>query len=229
MISLGIDVSIKRGLDLVWLDEKQRIVRKEQRVALDDLSVLLDDRPAIIAIDSPPASAPETGRRETEIEIWRTGLQLFPTPSERKRSLKGADVWMETGMAVFKAVDALGFPLFSGEGFVSTAIEVFPHASAVVLSGCLPPQGAGLKHPKAKMAWRASVLSRLGVASHDLETLDQIDAALAALTGLYALAGEASWRGVPAEGVIVLPCRQAQLAQRYVRKEPGSWQQAIST
>ena len=229
MIALGIDVSIKRGLDLVWLDEKRQIVGREERVRLEDVPALLASRPDIIAIDSPPAWAPEGSRRQTEIEIWRIGLQLFPTPSKGSRSTKGADAWMETGMAVFKAVEGLGFCLFSGDGFESTAIEVFPHASAVVLSGGLPPAGVTLKHPKAKAAWRAGVLACQGVASHLLTTLDEIDAALAALTGLYALAGEGGWRGIPSEGVIVLPCRSERLAARYFRKESEAWRQTTST
>ena len=219
MLSLGIDVSIARGLDLVWLDEQRNVVAKHRKVALEDLPGLLTLRPDIIAIDSPPAWAPATGRRVTETEIWRLGFQLFPTPSLIRRSPKGADAWMETGMAVFAAVAALGFPLFSGESFASTAIEVFPHAAAVVLAGSLPSTGANLKHPRAKAAWRSGVLAREGIAVAGLNTLDQIDAALAALTGIYALEGQACWRGDPAEGVIVLPCRPDALAAPYLRQE----------
>src|SRR5207248_78114 len=133
-----------------------------------------------VAIDSPPAWAPPDRRRLTETAIWRLGLQLFPTPSEASRSLKGADAWMETGMAAFGAVAELGFPLFGGASFLSTAFEVFPHAAAVVLAGCLPPVGVDLRHPGAKAAWRASVLARAELDISALKSLDQVDAALAA-------------------------------------------------
>jgi predicted nuclease with RNAse H fold len=219
MLSLGIDVSVARGFDLVWLDERRHIVAKHQKVVLEDLPGLLTLRPDIIAIDSPPAWAPETSRRRTETEIWRLGFQLFPTPSLSRRSLKGADAWMEVGMSVFATVAAFGFPLFDGQHFESTAIEVFPHAAAVVLTGSRPPVGADLKHPRAKAAWRSGVLAREGIAVAGVTTLDQIDAALAALTGLYALEGRACWRGDPAEGVIVLPCRPEALAAPYIREE----------
>jgi predicted nuclease with RNAse H fold len=219
MLSLGIDVSIARGLDLVWLNEDRCIVASHHHVTLADLPDLLALSPKIIAIDSPPAWAPETGRRRTETEIWRLGFQLFPTPALSRRSLKGADAWMEVGMSVFAAVAALGFPLFDGQSFASTAIEVFPHAAADVLAGSLPPFGADLKHPRAKAVWRAGVLAREGTAVAERSTLDQIDAALAALTGLYALEGRACWRGNPAEGVIVLPCRPDALAAPYLRQE----------
>jgi len=219
VIALGIDVSVRRGLDLVWLDGDRAILRREQRVSTADLPALLDPRPDIIAIDSPPCWAPVTGRRQAEAAIWRLGLQLFPTPSLAGRSLKGADAWMEAGMAVFAAVAAAGFPLFGGEAFASTAIEVFPHATSVVLAGRLPPHGADLKHPRAKTAWRRQVLEAEGVDVLQLPTLDQVDAALASLTGLYALEGRACWLGLPIEGVIVLPCLPDNLAPRYLREE----------
>ena len=49
-----------------------------------------------------------------------------------------------------------------------------------------------------------------------LKSLDHIDAALAALTGLLALDGHACWQGEPSEGVIVLPCRTEDLKAKYV-------------
>jgi hypothetical protein len=46
-----------------------------------------------------------------------------------------------------------------------------------------------------------------GVRTEDLTTIDQIDAALAALTGVLVLDGLASYLGDPREGVIVVPAR----------------------
>jgi poly(3-hydroxybutyrate) depolymerase len=71
----------------------------------------------------------------------------------------------------------------------------------VVLAGCLPPREV------RKATWRAAVLQTAGVAGEALRSPDQIDAALAALTGLYALAGRTTALGDPTEGVIVLPAR----------------------
>ena len=80
-----------------------------------------------------------------------------------------------------------------------TAIEVFPHATATVLAGALAPKGVG------KKPWREGVLRAQGVRTDELATLDRIDAALAALTGLLALDGKRFAPGDPTEGVIVLP------------------------
>ena len=78
-------------------------------------------------------------------------------------------------------------------------MEVFPHASAAVLAGCLPPKGA------RKKDWRTRVLRAQGVATDELTTTDRVDAALCALTGLLALGGKRFAPGDPKEGVIVLP------------------------
>src|SRR5690606_608661 len=88
--------------------------------------------------------------------------------------------------------------------------------SAVVLSGGLMPPGA------RKHAWRRGVLASRGVSDACLATPDLVDAALAALTGVLALAGRCCWLGEPGEGVIVLPCTQAELPKRFERlTDPG--------
>jgi hypothetical protein len=102
-------------------------------------------------------------------------------------------------MEVFDRVDELGFPLATARPWSGRAIEVFPHATSAVLAGCLAPKGL------RKRAWRERVLHLAGVRTEELTTLDLIDAALAALTGLLVLGGQATGLGDPAEGVIVLP------------------------
>ena len=80
-------------------------------------------------------------------------------------------------------------------------MEVFPHATAVVLSGALPPRET------PKRDFRRDVLRARGVDVTGLRSGDQIDAALAALTALFAMHGECFAPGDPKEGVIVLPAR----------------------
>jgi hypothetical protein len=56
------------------------------------------------------------------------------------------------------------------------------------------------------------------VSSPALRTVDQIDAGLAALTGLLALEGEFCALGDPQEGVIVLPARAAAIHRQPYRR-----------
>ena len=63
----------------------------------------------------------------------------------------------------------------------------------------------GRDEPKA--TFRRQVLADHGVDPSSLRTVDAVDAALAALTGLLALAGDSCTVGDPAEGVILLPVR----------------------
>jgi predicted RNase H-like nuclease len=92
-------------------------------------------------------------------------------------------------------------------------MEVFPHGSAAVLAGCLPPRGA------KKKPWRERILATQGVPIGELATADRVDAALCALTGLLALEGKRFAPGDPKEGVIVLPA--ASLPARPFRPAPA--------
>ena len=201
MRSLGIDVSASRGLDLVLLDEHAAIEATHRRVEPADLPPLIAEyAPDVVAIDSPPSWGTSGGSRLTERELRRFGIQSFGTPSDPKKADNAFYDWMRVGMAAFDAV-AKTHPRYRNGSVRGTAMEVFPHASAVVLAECLPPATA------TKRAWRERVLRAHHVAADQLRSMDQVDAALAALTGLLALRGRCTALGDPKEGVIVLPAR----------------------
>ena len=201
MRALGIDVGVGKGLDLVGLDERRMPLLVMARASLEDVSrVVREYRPDVIAIDSPPSWAATGKSRLTEKELARLNIHAFRTPSSDHGSGRQFD-WMRSGMDVFALVATLGYPLFNGGSFRRRAIEVFPHATAAVLTGCLPPKGM------RKRDWRTHVLRLQGVRTDDLTTVDRLDAALAALTGVLALQGHASYLGDMKEGVIVVPSR----------------------
>jgi predicted nuclease with RNAse H fold len=200
--ALGIDVGVRKGLDLVLLNGSAEPAATHRGVGLDAVRPLIEEAEAdVVAIDSPPAWAGGGRSRGTEREIRLFGIQSYGTPTEDRGTDHPFYEWMRVGFEVFRIAARAGFPRYRGGPAGGTAIEVFPHASAVVLAGCLPRPGT----PKA--AWRASVLLDAGVNVDGLRSLDQIDAALAALTGLRALAGRSCALGDPREGVIVLPAR----------------------
>ena len=201
MRSLGIDVSASRGLDLVLLDEAAAILATHRRVEPADLLPLVEElAPDVVSIDAPPAWGTTGGSRLTERELRRFGIQSFGTPSDPKKADNAFYDWMRVGMSAFDAI-ADAFPRYRNGNVRGRALEVFPHASAVVLAECLPPTTT------TKRAWRERVLRGHDVAIEQLRSMDQVDAALAALTGLLAMRGRFTALGDPKEGVIVIPTR----------------------
>ncbi len=101
---------------------------------------------------------------------------------------------------MFDAVVAASYERYRGGPTKGhSCIEVFPHASAVVLRGSLPALGT------PKNVWRRKVLEDAGVHVAMLRSVDQLDAGLAALTGMRFLHGEFSFVGEPGGAVLVLP------------------------
>jgi len=213
MRALGVDVGLRKGLDLVLLDEQRRVVDLAGHLSHDRFREVVEQwAPDAIAIDSPPAWA-QAGIRETEQALRRLGIQLYVTPAADRRSQKGFHDWMIAGMNAFTSISDI-YPLFRGGSPAGTAMEVFPHAAAVVLEGGLMPEGL------RKADWRRAALAGVGVTDSRLRSPDLVDAGLAALVALMALEGCACWFGLPMEGVIVLPCEAASLPERFRRLSP---------
>ena len=227
MRALGIDVGASRkGLDVVVLDDSRVPIETHRRVPVDRLGALIAEAaPDVVAIDCPPAWGFGTGTRRTERELRAFGIQSFGTPTEDRGQGPFYD-WIREGIQAFGAAGAAGYRRYGSGPVRRTAIEVFPHASAVVLAGCLPPANG------SKRAFREGVLRAQGVRVDGLRSPDQVDAALAALTGLLALNGRRTYLGDPREGVIVLPvatlparpyrrCREARRGEDVQLHFPG--------
>jgi predicted nuclease with RNAse H fold len=204
MISVGIDVAEPRkGLDLVALDSARRVTTCRRRLTVEELGrlVLEELQPDIVCIDSPSGWSKSGRSRQAERDLARIGISAYAT---------GADPgdhsfyrWMRVGFSVFEVLGAGRYPLFRGDDPSGRVAEVFPNASAVLLAG------RSRTKDEAKPEFRRQVLRSRGVDDHPLCGMDQVDAALAALTGLLAVDGEWSAVGDPDEGVILLPPRAA--------------------
>jgi predicted nuclease with RNAse H fold len=173
-------------------------------------------KPDIVAIDSPPDWAgSDRGSRDTERQLRGLNLKAFNTPSRERGEGRPFYEWMEVGFEVFRVAARHGFPRYRAGDPARTAIEVYPHASAAVLAGCLRPNGI------SKKAWRTGILRTQHVRVDGLRTGDQVDAALAALTGLMALDGHHFAPSLdPTEGAIVLPSWTAPMAFRPCAEPP---------
>jgi predicted nuclease with RNAse H fold len=198
--ALGIDVGVRKGLDLVAVDEGRVPTDVLPGVRLEDVERAIRQlRPDVVAIDAPPAWSAGGASRLTERILLQVNIHSFNTPAARNGSGHRFYAWIESGFQVFEAAERAGFPRYAAGPARGTALEVFPHASATVLAGALAPRGM------PKRAWREEVLRDQGVPLDQLRTADLVDAALCALTGLLALQGKRFAPGDPKEGVIVLP------------------------
>ncbi|HET6870440.1 MAG TPA: DUF429 domain-containing protein [Solirubrobacteraceae bacterium] len=198
--AVGIDVAEPRkGLDLVALDRDRNVLTHHSRLSVSDaVSLTLALEPAIVCIDSPSGWSTSGPSRLAERELARIRIQSYrtgPDPGDHPFYR-----WMRTGFQVFEGL-APAYPLYRGGEATQRAAEVFPHATACLLAGRLREPGI----PKA--SFRTQILRRFKVDTTRLATPDQIDAALAALTGLIALDGGHCAVGDPYEGVILLPVK----------------------
>ena len=220
---LGIDVSARRGLDLVVLDVGRQLAADPVRILADTVAGQLEDTlkrlaPSVIAIDAPSQWGIAGPTRSAELSLRRRGLSCYSTPSDPSRRSHPFYAWVLVGLAVHEAADRAGFPVYDGHGPVAgRAVEVFPHAAAVALRGMRPPPG-WRRTASGKRAWRLAALAAAGVVDHRLRSQDQIDAALAAVTASAALAGAVDVLGDPVDGVIVVPRQGASHWARNAQK-----------
>ncbi len=203
---LGVDVSVARAMDAVLLDEDGRIVHTARRQTPAEIrGLLVRWEPDAVAIDAPPTPAHDRPMRAGERELAHLGIHMFSTPCDPAVLSRPFYGWMRVGFQVFDEADKAGYPRFLGTGSVyRRAFEAFPHATAVALTGTLPPPGWA-RRQSGKRAWRESSLRRQGIDPSPLSSLDQVDAALCAVTGLWALTGRAAFFGTPGEDALAVP------------------------
>lgn len=197
-LAVGLDVALPRkGLDLVALDSRRQIAMSAGHLSVAEaIRLLLEElNPHVVCIDSPAQWSTSGRRREAERVLSALGINSMPTPPE-SAATKHHD-WMRVGFSIYDRL-ALRYPRYRGGRVEETAAEYFPHASAVLLAGHV---GA----LKARLPFRRAVLANHGVSLTQLSTIDRVDAALGALTGLIALENGHAWIGDADEGALLLP------------------------
>ncbi len=199
-ISIGIDVAeARKGLDLVALnDDRTLVVQRAHATVLDIVEIIHELQPDVVCIDSPPNWATVGRSRAAERHLGMLGISAFRTPTDPGEH--AFYQWMRVGFSIFTAISHT-YPRYRTGSVHGTAVEVFPEASAVLLAGRLRGQDDD------KRDFRRTVLTENGMDSTVFKTIDAVDAALAALTGVLALGGQFSAIGDADEGVIVVPVK----------------------
>lgn len=212
-VALGVDVGL-RNLDVVRLVDREI---EHRRVVPDAFAALLDEwHPAIVGIDSPAGWAATGAARASEAALNAAGIRCFRTPTEDRATSSFYD-WVRTGHRAF--ADCAAHGLVVGR----TAIEVFPHATALALLGA--PYAT--KRTVDKRAARLAALERAGISVPERWSIDAIDATLAAYTAQEALAGRAVAYGDEDEGQVFVPRAPAR-ETRQLDVPPAISQQAGS-
>lgn len=196
-VYLGVDLasSAARASGYAVLDEQARLRAIGLVVGDDDvLSLALHWAPHLVALDAPlswPAD-PDSGGRQCEQRLAGEGIGTFRTT--RRTIIRSL---VERGIALSTVLRARGLEV----------VEIYPYGSKVRLFGRRIPK----KTTPDGRTWLRRRLEALIPGLGDFEgslTHDELDAIVAAYTGLLRDRGSTEDVGDPAEGVICLPLRR---------------------
>jgi predicted nuclease with RNAse H fold len=164
---LGVDVGGKRkGFDIALVDER-RLIRLLDGLSREEvIAVVAQDRPDVIAIDSPRSCAPPgQTSREGERLVAKAICGIRWTPDIHTVKANRYYGWILEGLALYQAL----------ENDEAKVIEVFPTASWT--------RWYGARSRRRRAAWTREALTALGIADVPQRTnQDQRDAIAAAVT-----------------------------------------------
>ena len=157
---------------------------------------------SVVGIDAPCQWSLNGGARLCECELARLGIAAFATPSITEGRHNPFYQWMVNGADLFHLL-APHYPLYDARrpSLRPVCFETFPHAIACTLAG-------RRLSAKEKRTDRRRLLVEAGIAVDQVKKIDEIDAALCALTAQHFLGGRFKAYGDVAEGFIIVPIRQ---------------------
>jgi predicted nuclease with RNAse H fold len=162
-----VDVGGKpKGFDVAVIDDRQVLVLQSRLTCKQVVDLLMGNRPAVIAIDSPCCCAPDgQAARDGELQLAKSICGIRWTPDARRVYASAYYAWILEGLALFDALAAHGVAV----------IEVFPTASWT--------RWHGRRGPRTRAAWTRQGLAALGLDNVPARTnQDQRDAIAAAMT-----------------------------------------------
>jgi predicted nuclease with RNAse H fold len=164
---VGVDVGGKRkGFDVAVIDDRRVLALQGHLTRQQVVHLVLENRPAAVAIDSPHSCAPDGHTaRDGELQLAKSICGIRWTPDARRVHASAYYAWIVEGLALFGALAACGVEV----------IEVFPTASWT--------RWRGTRGSRTRAAWTRQGLAALGLAGVPARTnQDQRDALAAAMT-----------------------------------------------
>jgi len=197
----GVDVGAKKGFHAVALRGRALSSKLTTCSAAAVVAWCREQRVSAIGIDAPSRWSLTGRARSCERELALIGLSTFSRPSRAVGEVHPFYGWMMNGIALYGNL-ASHFPLYDGQSPVVEpfCFETFPQAIACSLTG----QKLSAAHKRTD---RRRLLEGAGIAADGLPNIDEIDAALCALSARHVIAGCFNAYGDRAEGFILVPTR----------------------
>ena len=197
---VGVDVGgPKKGFHAVAFGPERRLEKFHSRNAREIATWCQQHRAMIVAVDAPCRWRREgSAARAAERELAKDGISSFSTPTEAAAQGHAFYTWMLAGMELYQAL-APDFPIYDGGPITGRwCIETFPQAAACALAG-------KIVSAKEKNSVRRGLLAANGIAETELYNLDEVDAAICALTAEAFADGTFDAYGDALGGLIVVP------------------------
>ena len=198
----GIDVGgTRKGFHAVALREKQIVATLTTCSAAEAVAWCRRQKVSAVGIDAPCRWSLAGRARPCEGELAALGMSTFATPNQAVGAVHPFYRWMVNGIELFRRIMPY-YRLYDGPSSMPGPIcfETFPQAIACTLAG-------KRLSAKTKRMDRRQLLERAGVATDSLKRIDDIDAALCALSAEHVLSGTFKAYGDVHEGFILLPQR----------------------
>jgi predicted nuclease with RNAse H fold len=199
----GIDIGgDRKGNHLVILRGTQIVCNLRKEAPEHMLEKCFEFEVAAVGIDAPCRWRIGEGGRKGEKSLAQQRIFSFATPTREMAmsSKSGFYGWMFNGERVYDAF-APHFPLFKNGEEIGDRVcfETFPHAITCAYLG------KEVASAKKKGTQRREILKHEGVETTPLRSIDDVDAALCALTANYLLDGRVEAYGDELGGFIVVP------------------------
>ncbi|NOV23407.1 DUF429 domain-containing protein [Cupriavidus necator] len=199
----GIDVGgDKKGCHLVVLQGTSILSSINSKTPEDFVHVCAEHGVIAVGVDSPCQWRGGDGARQAERELARERISSFstPTPQLAVSNTKNFYGWMFSGERVYQALASI-YPLLKERAYSGgrVSFETFPHAIVCAMLG------KDVASAKQKRTQRRQLLERMGIDTRMLKSIDEIDAALCALTARFLLEGKTYSYGDATGGYIRVP------------------------